>query len=115
MLKDISEALNLADELVIDDCASLYWVFQNPPEKLKKFYEELKLNLNSKEGFYFDTKKYRFYNIPAVQEIVDFMIRHNDKMLLEKIIMNADPRQYITTVCIHYGDEEIPANGNGKK
>ena len=115
MIGSIEEALNVSDELVIDDCVSLYYVFQMSHENLKKFNAELKSNAKDKEGFYFKGERYHFYSPAAVAELIDFMILKNDKMLPDKIVMNADPRNYVNTVCVNYGSEESRHNAKLNK
>lgn len=106
MLNSIENALNKVDELPIDDCVSLYRIFKYTPEELKKFSSELKQKIKEKDGFYFKEDKYKIYNPEAVSDIIDFMILRNDKMLAAKILMGADPRGYVNTVCIDYTDYE---------
>ena len=122
MLNSIEEALSKTDELVIDDCAALCRVFQYNSEviksnsgeiikynfeELKKFNDNLKSKISSKEGFYFQDKKHHFYNPGAVSEIIDFMVLKNEKMLFDRIIMNANPGKYESTACLNYEKEEI--------
>jgi len=107
MINSIEEALNkVDDELVIDDCVSLYWAFKYAPETLKKFSLELKQKAHDPAEFYFKERKYKIYNSSAVSELAEFMALKNDKMLAAKIEMNADPRNYITTACVDYGTAE---------
>jgi hypothetical protein len=110
MINFIDDALDKADDIVIDDCASLYWIFRHGPEELKKFNAELKSKEKEKEGFYFKGNKYKIYGPATVSELIDFMILKNDKMLPDKIAMNADPRKimYELTACLDYDAEQAP-------
>jgi len=132
MLNSIEDACALADSFVLDDSANLLRALmrhssvpakdEKPPE-LQKLGIELRLKAKEKEGLYFMGEKYRFYNPLDVADMIDFIslnykqspalnIEKIENSLFSRILNNADPRNYITIVCVDYGDEKA---ANSKK
>jgi hypothetical protein len=110
MLKSLDDAVNISTSLVLDDSANLLrLIIKHGLSELHEFNVKLKQKAGDKNGFYFSSGFYKFYNPKEVSEIIDYICEKKPDtssikkypitdILLKKLVENANPSGYFAEV-----------------